>query len=77
MILHTIFDASVIFSNMDYYNPDKINTGFSELEVDGVKLLVMKTSENEMIVERILSTNPAHFMNPRLQPGARIGSTPG
>ncbi|OPX43706.1 hypothetical protein CLHUN_24260 [Ruminiclostridium hungatei] len=77
MILHTIYDTSLIFSNMDYYNPEKINTGFTELEVDGVRLLVMKTSDDEIKIERILSTNPLHFLNPRLQPGAVIRKTPG
>lgn len=72
MILYTIYDSSVIFQNMDCYNQESLNTGFSEMEVNGVRVLAAKTQNDGMRIERLLSTNPLHFLDPRLQPGVEI-----
>lgn len=72
MILYTIYDPSVIFENIDYYNPQNTKTSFSEIEIHGVKVQVVQMGNEEARIERILSTNPSHYLDPRLQPGRII-----
>ncbi len=72
MILYTIYDPSVVFQNIDYYNLDKLNAGFTEMDVNGVKVLAVRSQNDGMRIERLLSTNPLHFLDPRFQPGVSI-----
>ncbi len=72
MILYTIYDPSVVFQNIDYYNVDKLSSGFTEMEVNGVKVLAARSQNDGMRIERLLSTNPLHFLDPRFQPGVSI-----
>ncbi len=72
MILYTIYDPSVIFQNIDYYNQEKLNSGFTEMKVNGVKVLASPAQNAGMRIERLLSTNPRHFLDPGLQPGVSI-----
>lgn len=72
MILYTIYDPSVVFQNVDYYNQEKLNSGFAEMEVNGVRVLAAPAQNEGMRIERLLSTNPMHFLDPRLQPGVSI-----
>jgi hypothetical protein len=57
---------------MDYFNTEKLNAGFTEMEFNGIKFLAARTPDNEMRIERLLSTNPLHFLDPRFQPGLTI-----
>lgn len=73
MILYTIYDPSIIFTNVDYYNYERIRSDFSEIAINGVKVQASRNGADELRIERILSTNPNHFLDPRLQPGVLVG----
>ncbi len=73
MILYTIYDPSVVFSNIDYYNFERSPSGFSEIEINGVTVLASRNGPDGVRLERILSTNPSHFLDPKLQPGVIVG----
>ena len=72
MILYTIYDPSVIFQNIDYYKQPNLNSGFSEMVINGVKVLASRSMNDGMRIERLLSTNPLHYLDPKLQPGVTI-----
>lgn len=69
MILYTIYDQNLIFKN-GVFNEQHADVNYSEINVGGVMVQVSHTNNNEFRVERILSTNPADFLNPRFQPGS-------
>lgn len=71
MILYTIYDSNVIFKN-GYLGEQEANAGYSEMNVDGVMVQVSQSNNADICVERILSTNPADYLNPKLQPGCII-----
>lgn len=72
MILYTIYDQNVIFNNADY-GEQQGNISHSEMNVDGIMVQVSQTNSNsDICVERILSTNPMDYLNPKLQPGCLI-----
>ncbi len=70
MILYTIYDPAVIFQNIDYYKQPDMNSGFIEMVINGVKVLASRSMDESMKIERLLSTNPMHYLDPKLQPGA-------
>lgn len=72
MILYTIYDPSMIYQNIDYYDQSNIGSGLTEMMVNGVKVLASRSVDNSMRIERILSTNPYHYLDPNLQPGVII-----
>ncbi len=69
MILYTIYDPSVVFKNIDYYNQANLNSGLTEMVINGVKVLASRSMNDGMRIERLLSTNPLHYLDPKLQPG--------
>ncbi|HEY5584906.1 MAG TPA: YlzJ-like family protein [Ruminiclostridium sp.] len=71
MILYTIFDASVIFKNGSI-DEQQANANYCEMNVDGIVVQVSQSSSADTCVERIISTNPADYLNPKLQPGCVI-----
>lgn len=73
MILYTIYDAETVFQNFDYYGRRQDTAGCAEMSVDGIKVQVSQNNSG-IRVERIISTNPADFLNPRLQPGSMLKS---
>lgn len=70
MILYSIYEPSVVFPDINYFNNN--STDYQEVVINGVKVLAFKSGSDEMRVERILSTDPLHFLNPMLQPGTVI-----
>jgi len=71
MILYTIYDPNVIFNNHSY-GDNQANASYSEMNVDGIMVQVSQTNNTDFRVERIISTNPADYLNPRFQPGSII-----
>lgn len=72
MILYTIYDSNIIFGNTGF-SEQKTNTNYSEMNVDGIMVQVCQVNNNSgFCVERIISTNPTDYLNPKLQPGAVI-----
>lgn len=48
----------------------------TEVEVEGVKLLIELTEPNRGTIVRLLSTNPNHFLNPKYSPGETVEFSP-
>jgi len=73
MILYTIYDHNVIFRDgVIGEQQTNANTSYSEINVDGIMVQVVQTSTEDIRVERIISTNPADYLNPKIQPGSII-----
>ena len=66
MILYTIYDPEFVFSTQQN------NVSYSEMSVDGVKVQISLENNSDFRVERIISTNPNDYLNPKLQPGSII-----
>ncbi len=71
MIFYSIYDTSVVFGNQGF-GEKSANTSFAEMNVDGVTVQVSRSNNTELRIERILSTNPKDYLNPKLQPGAKV-----
>ncbi len=67
MIIHSIVPAEIIFNNQD-------NSGASFIEVifRGERLEVMPLSNNQFVINRLLSTSLKSFLNPSFNPGSII-----
>ncbi len=72
MILYTIYDPNMIFKSLNS-NAKQNSTSYTELNINGTMLEVSQT-DKDYRVERIISTNPSDFLNPRFQPGSIIKS---
>ena len=71
MILYTIIDPNVIFKN-EAFGEQQSSYNYCEMNVDGTMVQISQTSNANIRVERIISTNPSDFLNPKLQPGCII-----
>ncbi|XQY93569.1 YlzJ-like family protein [Metabacillus sp. HB246100] len=67
MIHYTMMPPELIYptNDRDYQKQ-------SVVEVDGVQLLVQETSEAQLEIIRVLSSDPNHFLNEGLCPGQKI-----
>ncbi|MBA4603745.1 YlzJ-like family protein [Thermoactinomyces mirandus] len=65
---------SIIPIELAYYNVDEL--ALQEIQVQGVNMLVHKENEQEATIVRVLSADPAHYLDPRFQPGKKIRHTP-
>lgn len=70
MILYSIIPAEVVFGSG--YNTQELN--FVEIEYEGEKIEVAPLAGNTYKINRIISTSPKAFLNPRLMPGNIIES---
>lgn len=68
MIIHSIIPLEVIFNESDKCTAAK----YMEMEYLGEKVQVASLQNNEYRIERILSTSPKAYLNPKLQPGTII-----
>ncbi|QNU65295.1 YlzJ-like family protein [Ruminiclostridium herbifermentans] len=75
MIFYSIYDTSFVFGDRGI-DGLSTNTNFCEMNVDGVMVQVSRTNNSELRIERILSTNPKDFLNPKLQPGSTVQYNP-
>lgn len=71
MILYTIYDPNVIFKPQSF-SEKQANASYLELNFDGITVQVSQTNNKDYRVERIISTNPSDYLNPRFQPGSII-----
>jgi|CZCB01.1.fsa_nt_gi hypothetical protein len=65
LILYTVVDPELIWKKEEI-------SGFMEITYKGVRLEVRKISHDQVIVNRILSTDLTHYLDPGLQPGSMI-----
>lgn len=73
MILYSIYDPSVVFGNQGYGIKQE-DISYSEMNINGVMVQVSKANNAGFRIERILSTNPKDYLNPKLQPGSMVES---
>lgn len=67
MIFHTILPVDDVFQGFE--EEERI---LVEAEIGGAKLLVEPLGDGRGRVERVLSTDPAHYLDVRFQPGGVI-----
>lgn len=70
MILWTIFPPEMVWARQE--EPP----AYEEMYVQGVRLLAVRRGPQDAIVVRLLTTNPADYLNTSLQPGAVITLQP-
>jgi hypothetical protein len=69
-MLYTIIPEEQIF-------PQEVETRkTTEIELEGVKMLVELTAPNQGRIVRLLSSNPYHFLNPKCKPGEIVEFLP-
>ena len=67
MIMYTMMPEELIFPmSQDIYEKQQV------INYNGIPLLVSKNEANELEVIRVLSTDPNHFLQTDMQPGAKI-----
>ncbi len=67
MIIHTPMPLELVLDGSDEFRPS-----YEEIDISGRKVLVERKDATHASVVRILSTNPADFLDPTLFPGAII-----
>lgn len=68
MILYTIIPIEIIFQEIQ----DTRRNTTVIMDYMGVKVEAMMTSNNQYVINRILTTSPKDYLNPKLQPGTVI-----
>ncbi|MCX7842440.1 MAG: YlzJ-like family protein [Clostridia bacterium] len=68
MIMHSIIPNELIFGGF----PGSIENNFKEMEYLGVRVQVSQSSNNTLVIQRVISTSPKAYLNPKLQPGMSI-----
>lgn len=68
MILYSIIPVEVVFGS----NNDMEEYNFIEVEYEGEKVEVTPLSGSTYRVNRLISTSPMAYLNPRLMPGSII-----
>jgi hypothetical protein len=68
VILYSIIPAEVIFGNCDKDYENK----FVEVDYMGVKVQASMMENSKYVINRVISTSPKAYLNPKLQPGSII-----
>ena len=71
MILYSIIPPEVVFGDFEK-NDEKEHM---EIEYLGEKVMVTPLSNNQYKVDRIISTSPKAYLNPKLIPGEVINGS--
>ena len=71
MIIWSIVPPEIMF------NTNESAPNYEEIEWNGLKCLVEKTSSTQCKVIRLLTTNPEDYLQIELQPGAILTYKPG
>ena len=67
MILYTMMPQELI-----YPHTDMEDNQLKYVDLDGVSLAVSQSQNGEYTIERIMSTNPQHYLDGRYSPGQKI-----
>ena len=67
MILYSIIPSEIVFGNVEEDYKD-----LKEIDYMGSRVMVSPLSGSRYEIVRIISTSPAVFLNPKLQPGQII-----
>ena len=65
MILHSVIPSDIVFKDYDISQDYE----FIEIEYLGEKVVVYNVSNNQFAINRVISTSPKAYLNPRLMPG--------
>lgn len=71
MILYSIIPVDLVFSE----SWDRQNQPFLEMNYMGEKVQVTPLENNRYVIQRLISSSPKAYLNPRLQPGSVIDLT--
>ena len=66
MLFYSIYPLEAIFGADDEQEETE---KWRELEVEGKRLLVNVNTRGEQVITRLLSTDPADYLDPRWTPG--------
>jgi hypothetical protein len=72
MILYTIYDHNMVLGNGNWGSDNQEFQSYCEMDINGVKVQVSPYGSSQFRIERIISTNPLDYLNPRIQPGCII-----
>jgi YlzJ-like protein len=67
MILYTMMPQELI-----YPQDEQQASNMKFVDINGVSLAVSQASDGEYTIERIMSTNPQHYLDGRYSPGQKI-----
>ncbi|THE14527.1 ribonuclease [Bacillus timonensis] len=67
MILYTMMPQELI-----YPHTDMEDNQLKYVDLDGVSLAVSQSQNGEYTIERVMSTNPQHYLDGRYSPGQKI-----
>ncbi|MEH7222617.1 YlzJ-like family protein [Bacillus sp. JJ1566] len=67
MILYTMMPHELI-----YPQTEMENSNLKYIDVNGVSLAVSDSQDGEYTIERVMSTDPQHFLDGRYSPGQKI-----
>jgi len=68
VILYSIIPSEVVFGGA----PGAVDNNYLEMEYLGEKVQVSALSNSQYVIQRVISTSPKAFLNPKLQPGAIV-----
>lgn len=71
MILYSIIPPEVVFGDFEKVDEKE----YLEIEYLGEKVMVTPLSNNQYKVDRIISTSPKAYLNPKLMPGEVINGS--
>ncbi|GAB7388311.1 hypothetical protein BSNK01_21480 [Bacillaceae bacterium] len=66
MIVYTAVPLERVFEGIEQMQP------MTEMQVDGLTMLVQHVGKNEMKIVRLISSNPHDYLNPKYAPGQKI-----
>ncbi|MFS0823553.1 YlzJ-like family protein [Bacillus sp. 1P02SD] len=67
MILYTMMPQELI-----YPNTEMEDNQLKYVDLNGVPLAVSQSQNGEYTIERVMSTNPQHYLDGRYSPGQKI-----
>lgn len=71
MIHYTPLPLEAVFDGWE-----ELTTAPQEISIDGITMLVEPLNEREAKIVRLISPDPAHFLNPAYEPGKTISFVP-
>ncbi|HAV20614.1 MAG: YlzJ-like family protein [Bacillota bacterium] len=66
MILYTVLPIETVLEGLGQERK------FVDIQLKGLSLTVEPISMEEAVIVRVISTDPSHYLNPRLAPGRKI-----
>lgn len=71
MTFYTLYPIEEIFKDSEEAIP-----ALEEIEIDGLLFQVRRLEANQAVIERLVSPNPEHYLNPNYAPGQVVQMVP-